>query len=258
MPFFIFFIIQKLIYGWFFFPEHISFIADSTTKMLNQLERYAAYLFIYQGRNILTFSVIIALIFVYFKGEKSSQKEKRASIVLLLQIFTGLLFCSLNFYSDRYVMFMVPLLILFFSYCIFKAFEFKWNSLAAIIIVGAVQYFHINQRSNCDHNLGYADAVKTHLQALDFLQHEKLQDKKIYASFLTLGYFQNPYEGYVSEGNRLRNMTGEFNDAAEYAIFSSREDEEFYNKLKQTGKLPTVFARFESHQAWSEIYKLKN
>lgn len=256
IPFIAYFVYQNMIQGWFFFPEHIGLIASTPEKILNQLERYAAYVFIYQGRNLLTFSTIIALLVVPFSGRTLEQNESKAVLVLLLHCFVYLIFSSLNFYSDRYTMMLIPMLSLLFAFCINKAFDFNWVPWVVLVVVAGLQWQEINKRTNSDHNLGYADAIETHEKAIAYCEEKELKDKIFYGYFLMERYMENPYSGYVTEDDKFTDVSGVFNDKTEYAIFSNVEDKENYEFLKTTKRLK-LLERFEERNAWTEVYKVE-
>lgn len=256
LPFLAFFIYQNSIYGWFFFPEHIGLISGSTGEIFNKLERYAAYIFIYQGRNLLSFSSIIALLAVLFSGRTLETTESKALKIMLLFFAVYLFFSCMNFYSDRYTMTVIPLLALFFAFSVNKAFDYNWVPWALLVVVAGLQWQHVNKRSNSDHNLGYTDAIKTHQQAIDFCKEKKLQDKHFYGYFLMERYMENPYSGYVTEEDKFHYVGGSYTGETEYLIFSNVEDKDNYERFKTIYRL-RLLERFESRNAWTEIYKVE-
>lgn len=256
IPFTAFFIYQHQLNGWFFFPEHIGLISGSSDEIWDKLNRYLGYVFIYQGRNLLTFSIIIAFFVILFSGRTLEENERRSILILLLYLTLFLVFSSMNFYSDRYTMPLIPVLALLFAFAINKAFDYKWIPWSVLIVAAGLQWQHINKRTNSDHNLGYANAIETHSKAIDFCVEKNLQNKKIYASFLMIHYLGNPYCGYVSKETKFNNLSGKFSDDMEYAVFSNVEDKANYDYLK-TAKRLKLLQRFESRQAWTEVYKVE-
>jgi len=252
IPFAAYFIYHNKLYGWFLFPEHIGLISGSTADILNKLERYGAYIFIYQGRNLLTFSAIIALLIILFSGRTLESTESKAVLILFLYIFVYLIFSCLNFYSDRYTMSVIPVVALIFAFSINKAFDYNWIPWATFVVVAGLQWQFINKRNNLDHNLGYADAIKTHQQTIDYCIDKKLQDATIYAFFLMEGDLKNPYAGYLSEENKFNNVSGKFSDKTEYVIVDNKDT---FDQLRNTHKLK-LLERFENRNAWTEVYKV--
>ena len=68
-----FFIVQKFTVGWYFFPEHISYLSIET--FLEKLEKAVIYLFIGMGRNMLTLFGAISLLIIYLKKRSMVRKE---------------------------------------------------------------------------------------------------------------------------------------------------------------------------------------
>lgn len=256
LPFIAFFVYQNILRGWFLYPENVSLISASTADILTNLERYGSYVFIYQGRNLLTYSTIIALLVVLFSGRTLETTESKAILILLLHIFVFIIFSCFYFYSDRYAMSIIPLFALLFAFSINKAIDRNWVPWIALIVVAGLQWQFLNKRSNTDHNLGYADAVKTNQLAINYCTENKMQDKNIYGYSMMKQYLVNPYAGYVSEDNKFNNVNEKFSDKTEYVIFSFMEDKETYERLKKTQRLK-LLERFEERQSWTEIYKVE-
>ncbi len=256
LPFIAYFIYQNMTLGWFFFPEHIGLISGSTAEIFDKLQRYALNIFIHQGRNILTFSTIIALLVVLFSGRTLEVTESKSVLVLLLFIFVYLIFLCMYFYSDRFTMSVIPLIALLFAFSINKALDFNWVPWVVLVAVAGLQWQEVNKRNNSDHNLGYADALETHQKAITYCRENNLKDNFIYGYFLMEQYMENPYSGYVSEEDKFINVDGKFTNETEYAVFSSVEEKENYNFLKTTKRLK-LLERFESRNAWTEVYKVE-
>ncbi len=256
IPFIAYLAYQNMLQGWFIFPEHIGLISGSPAEILGKAERYLVYIFIHQGRNILTFSTIIALLVVPFSGRTLEPNESKAVLVLLLYIFVYLIFSSLNFYSDRFTMSVIPVLALLFAFSINKALDFNWVPWVVLVIVAGLQWQEINKRSSCDHNLGYADEVETNQKAIAYCEEKSLQDNIFYGNFLMERYMENPYSGYVTEDDIFSDISGVFTDKTKYAVFSNIENKDNYEFLKTTKRLK-LLERFERRNAWTEVYKVE-
>ena len=63
----IFFLIQKKMNGWYFFPEHVNYLLNDKRGFMDKLQGYSAYLFIYWGRNVLTSALIVSLFLYFFR-----------------------------------------------------------------------------------------------------------------------------------------------------------------------------------------------
>ncbi|MFH0866412.1 MAG: glycosyltransferase family 39 protein, partial [Bacteroidota bacterium] len=78
----LFFILQKKMNGWYFFPEHVNYLKNDSRNFSGKFESYSAYLFIYWGRNLLTSFIIISLFF-YFYLKKSRNNTANKPLILL-------------------------------------------------------------------------------------------------------------------------------------------------------------------------------
>ena len=90
---------------------------------------------------------------------------------------------------------------------------------------------------------------------VNYCVENNFRDKKIFAHFLMLGNLSNPYCGYLSEGQKFTNVNSTFDENTDICIFSNMEGIEEYKKIKTSANLK-LLKRFESKQAWSEIYEV--
>jgi 4-amino-4-deoxy-L-arabinose transferase-like glycosyltransferase len=251
-----FILLQKQMNGWYFFPEHVNYISTDSHSFFQKMEGYAAYLFIYWGRNVLSSAIIVSLVlYFYFKKHKNNPANKPI-LVFAIYCVLFLIASSFNFYSDRYTLsMMVPYLIIA-AYFLFAAFTKRILLIVFITVVCFLQLFiFLPRKTNSDHNLGYAEAVKTHQQMVNYCIDEKYQHKKIFAHFLMRGNLTNPYCGYLTKEQIFCNVNPSFDNSTELCIFSNMEGVDEYKKIKANKNL-LLLKRFESGQAWSELYKV--
>ena len=217
-------------------------------------QRYFSYTFIYQGRNLLFFSSLFALAIILIR-KIHIQKEFRETIyLLLLYAAVYLVFSSFNFYSDRYMLSEMPIVVLLFSFCINTAFNYKWTTPLVMSVILVLQVRQINIHTSSDHNLGYVDVVKVHQQTIDYCVENYWEEKNIYAYFLMEGNLLNPYCGYVSEEKKFHHVGSNMSDSTDYFIFTNVEDKENYDRIKGSDSV-NLLIRFEKAKAWAEIYK---
>jgi len=76
----LFFILQKIKTGYFFLPLYTNGDNFLISSILEKLKNYSAYLFIYQGRNVLSFALIISLL-VFFLIKKIKLKTAQSKIL---------------------------------------------------------------------------------------------------------------------------------------------------------------------------------
>lgn len=255
----IFFVIQKQMNGWYFFPEHINYMKNDSRTFIDKLESYSAYLFIYWGRNMLTALIIISLfLFFFLKKHRSNNKVNKTLIILSIFIVLFLIASSLNFYSDRYTMSMMAPFVIITAILINEIIKKKIFVYLLILAFSILQItIHIPKKTSSDHNLGYAESVKTHQQMVKYCIENNFRDKKIFTHFLMLGNLTDPYCGYITESEKFTDVSSDYSANPEICIFSNMEGKEDYEKIKAEGKFK-LLKRFESHQAWSEIWEIEN
>lgn len=247
VPLLVFLFIQKRMNGWFLFPEHLDSISFSIPVMLNKLERYAAYVFIYQGRNLLTGMVLLSI------GLFALRKKQVEPVIYLLGLHVVLfiLFSSLNFYSNRYMVFVIPAWILVFSYSITRIMP-RWILVLLLLAVAGIQSHFIKKHSSSDHDLGYINSVKSYRAAVDYCVANHWQEKKLFASFLMADCLTNPYAGYVRKEEVFKMVTGKSTGQEEYYLFNDVENKQEAQQVKDSLHLELLM-RFEIGQAWTEI-----
>ncbi len=251
-----FFVLQKQINGWYFFPEHVNYLTNDSRSFLNKFQSYSAYLFIYWGRNVLTSAIIVSLALYFYYRKYRENPANKPLLILSIYCILFLVASSFNFYSDRYTMSMIAPFIIITSFIVFTTFSKRLFLYVFIAAVCAIQIFiHLPIKTSGDHNLGYADCVKTHQEIVNYCVYNNFQDKKIFTHFLMISNFTNPYCGYVSVNNKFLNVSSEFDNKTEMCIFSNMEGKEDYEKIKNSFHLK-LLKRFESHHAWSEVYEV--
>lgn len=201
-----FLVLHKLEFGSYFFKEHVNFIDVSNQEFFRKLQSATGMIFTRYGRNI----ILIAFVFSVVRLIIKKVKIKYGAFIglLLLQTILFLLFSSLNFYTPRY---MLGLLVLFivmasivFSQSKFNIKIINWVLISTIIAFPL--YFSLTKKSNCDHNLGYVEVVKTHQEMVQFCEEQNWQDKSISASFNMISCLRNPHLGYLSSVKSFSNV----------------------------------------------------
>ena len=253
--FFIFIILQKKQMGWFFFPEHINMMTTDFSHFLKKLQRITTYIFIQQGRLYLTLLGAISFLYVLFR------KRREMPIFYLLHILFFIIgyiiFSALNFFANRYILSVLPFLVLIFVYPIFQLKGIsKWIPIALflVIIIAIVRYTFTN-KSPSDHTLGFVDAVKVDQEVVQYCEQQHWENKIIMGYFLMHYYLNYPEIGY--RGDTLSGsfqITPNLNSNPEIAIIPSLRllDELIAIRNSPDWKL---IKRFEKNQTWVEIYE---
>jgi 4-amino-4-deoxy-L-arabinose transferase-like glycosyltransferase len=253
-----FFLAQRVIIGWFFFPEHIGLIKFSATEVLDRLKGYSSFLFIGYGRNLLTFGALAALVYAVIRKIRIERAEYNVVAVLLLFMSLYILFLSVNFYSPRYLLSIVPVFILISVFIIIRVTEkFPVAGYAVLLLLLANNlWFTFSYRRDADHNLGFADATEVHREMVRYLDSQKWQSRHIATHFLMSYYLTHPDAGYIPKGREFFHVATGISDSTSVAIISSTEyTKKFMESIKQRN--PVLVRRFEKRGSWSEVYMIK-
>lgn len=104
----IFLLIQKAQNGWYFLPEHVGYVSFKLGRIFSQNHSYQNFLFYNQGRYWWVKVLLVGSAFALLKAKVKLNN----SFVLLSSIFicAFLVFGSLNFYMNRYMLAAFPFL----------------------------------------------------------------------------------------------------------------------------------------------------
>jgi len=252
----VFFIAQKIIVGWYFFPEHISHF--SFGAFFDRLNGYLSYLFIFIGRNMLTIFGLVALVLLIIRKESILIEKKKVLLILSFYIISYLLFSSLNFYSPRYLLSIMPFTVLIWVYFIKSTIKYHvaFPVLLLVIVILNNLHFTINKRSGHDHTLGYRDLIHVQTKMISYCENEGIYNREIYTRFLMLHNLTNKDLGYLNKDSIFFNVRNNLTSKTEFAIVCSNElNKFFYDNLRKKGVL---IKRYEKNGCWTELYQMRN
>ncbi|MDD4746164.1 MAG: glycosyltransferase family 39 protein [Salinivirgaceae bacterium] len=252
----LFFVAQRVIVGWFFFPEHIAFL--SLDAFFSRFLGYSTNLFVFMGRNMLTFTGFAALVILLIKKDPLLFEKKKERSVLTFFIVAYLLFSAVNFYSPRYLLSILPFVILiwvFFIGTLVKKYHFVIQIVVLLILFSNNLYFTINKRGGDDHTLGYRDLIYVQKEIISYCEQENLYSENLFTHFLMLHNLQNADLGYIRGDSIFVNANSRFSADTEFAIISANEfDPAVYAEIQSRSQL---IKRFEKNGAWCELYQVR-
>ncbi len=246
---FIFYGIQYLKAGWFFFPEHIAFI--NVDSFIDKLSGYAAYIFIYHGRNLITFSAIIAMLMF----RKNIPGITYPVVLILVFSFFFLVFSSFNFYSPRYILSILPLVLMVALFYLFES--LKKLPVIVTYTVFTVLFAHnlyvfIFKGNGNDHTLGYRDQIEVEKTIIRYCENNQLYNDSLFTPFLLTHYLTMPELGYLTSSKTF--ICVSHKPKTGYALFSSAEyDPTIYDSIKSEH---TLLMRVEKNKSWAEVYRI--
>ena len=251
-----FFLLQKLWVGWFFYPDHLSYVKFS--EFFEKLEMVSATTFIYGGRNVMSLLGIVALIYLVWGKMEVLKAKQRVLLLILIFTIAYLCFSALNFFTQRYLLSILPFTIAGLMY-IFRE-TFKANSwllyVVLLIIFSNNFYFTLQKKKGYDHDLGGREVIQLHSEMANFCEDLSLQNKSFATNFLMrISLTENRY-GYLNEGIEFTNIDKPITDKTQFVILSSIEIDPSYHKgIEQfSGKL---LRRIERGEHWVELYGFK-
>jgi len=253
----IFFVLQKLWIGWFFFPEHLGYI--NLSESIEKANNYLGYLLIFHGRNLLTFAGIAGLFILIYKKDKQLKSKQTELLGLSFFIFSYLAFSSLNFYSPRYLLSILPITIVIFSFLIVTAFSHKNWILTPLVLLLIVNngYFSFFRFEPNDHTLGYRDMIQVHQQIVGKLENEAKIESKIATHFLMKFYLEKPSLGYLNSTKPFVNVNTKTDSSTQFILISNIETtQNLQDFLTNTTTL--LIEREEQGNCWSELYKVNH
>ncbi len=265
----VYFTVQRIQLGWFFFPKHIGFMSFEWADIMLKLNTIKRIILLDAGRWSLSILFVLGLGYLLIQKSKikdrlyqlnlSWMSNKQAhffglSLVFLLG-FTA--FSSLNFLSTRYLMIMLP----FFIVLTFLLFTTIVKNKLSLYLVGGILSIIMliptpKNKSNADVYFGFEDAIEVHQRVRDYCEQNIEADAEIYTHFLINMALSKPYVGYFDEGEkRFTNISWNFGKTTDYCIFSNMERDKAFNLIKKENDLK-LLKRFEKNNAWTNIYKV--
>lgn len=265
----LYFIIQKIQLGWFFFPKHIGFMSFEWEVILNKLTIIRRILFNTSGRWILSLFFLLSVLILLWKNTSFSKKglqinfswfnRNHANTIgfFLLFLIGYIIFSSLNFLSNRYLMITLPVFIMIVVHFVDSAINTKLLRISFLIIVAVILIIPSTKREkNLDVNFGFVDAVKVHHRVKEFCEHNMDKEAKIYTHFLINLTLTKPYVGHFDKGEKpFKNVGSNFQSDTEYCIFSNMEHFKVFDKVKKENNLRLI-KHFKQNNAWTKIYKV--
>lgn len=249
-----YFIIQKMTYGWFFFPYHLSLIEINTNTWTEKLPQAAAYIFVYSGRNIFSLLILSSCVVLAVRKRALTIIEKNMIAVTVLFLVLFLVFSAVNFFIPRYLLCLFPLVIISGTLLADKALahlKVIYPLIIAVLVAINISYWTHDKQNGT----GYDASINTALQMVRYCEANGLQDKPIFTTAVMRIDFNEPYAGYLT-GKKFSNIQWEFSADTEYCIFSKDEyDGPLFDKLMQEHKLVLV-KKYEDRYAWCALYRV--
>lgn len=248
----IFLILHYQKFGVFFFPEHIGYISAESTKVLSKFNSFAWMLFLAQGRNLVFFTAILALILILTFKRKI--EYKRLLILCLAILVAFLIFSVLNFFGYHYVLPVMGIMLLA-SLILIQQIKTKYQVLNIAFIVCLLSvsgYFSATKRGNTDVDLGYTQYLVVHQQMVKYCEQQSWYDKEIGGGFNMVMSLRDGYARYLSTGKGFKTHHLPGLEDRDIIIYDSTC---WPVEMPENEKsILTLIKRFEYKKHWGEIY----
>ncbi len=254
-----FLIIQKMTWGWFFFPLRMKETQLSPDVISHNLAIIRGIVFNLDGRIWLLVGLLISTI-VYFFVARQKFSNLQWKIIWFVMLFTGIfwLASAFNFISNRYFLIIISTMVLVVGAVLVQAFEAKKRLFypAALLLIFSQAIFAFHHDRNGDDSLGFEDPIIVQRDAIRFLEEMDAYNTHILTHFLINFNMQYPVAGYLSGDKIFDNTTGGFTEFVQLAVISNVELSPELDSLRSNPQLE-LLKRFERGNAWTEIYQRK-
>lgn len=256
LPAVLFFIVQRIQMGWFFFPRHINSFHTTAGAFSDKLVKgFGSHFFIYYGGIVTTAIVFASAVFLLLKKIKLPALQQKMAIASILMIFAYLVFFSFSFPIQRYMLLLYgPWFVTVILLLITVMGEAKKTGAFAILFVaGIIQLgYAYDVRSLGDYDLGYMDVVKTQQEAVRWCIENDYRQKKIFSQQQLERGMKSDAAGFVNAQELFTDVSNSIEPGTSLFIFTCTESDP---SDQQARRLPLKkAARFEHGKAWTEIY----
>lgn len=246
------FLMNKMAWGWWIFEQHENLITWNISDIWHKFSNnFGAFIFVFQGRNFLLFSVLGVLLFSLLASVK---KKVPYLLILWFGLIAFWIGSSLNFYINRYVLVLIVLFsIISVTYCLSKIKNPIFSCIWVAIFVG-FGIDHLQNRSSSDHDLGYEDVVNLEKQAVVHIKNTYSKDTHILAFFLGGFHLSNHKSGYVLKSEEFTNVHKEPDSLIQLIIHSSYDTDLIYDAIIDS--LPKIKTKeYTSGEYWIRLYE---
>jgi hypothetical protein len=298
------FAFQKIIYGWFFFPEHVGLMSFELRSIVYKMKLSFLELFERQGIEwfMYTFALIGSLLFrpvkrpwlpllitlLYITAIKVlfgrwtiplaptfivtllcftiiwilkylplfRLDERKGEFLNIAFLFTigFIIFTSFNFYTDRYLLSIIPMFILgfiiFIDWTISRYSRYMTPFILLILIL--VKLIQIGSDDKIgDTRLSYIDAINIQQSLIRKCEELNLYDAAITATFMEEFYMQHDIAGYLSGPRSFQRVTTNFEPQTQFILFSNASPNALLEKRADLNF--NTLLHVEQGKVWGEI-----
>lgn len=266
-----FYVYQKIIYGWYFFPEHLHLIDLSAGSALSHAGLIADFIFTGYRRKALTaISIFILLIgFLHLRRPRESLSKDIIKITgyLLTAFIFYFLFSLFNYILLRYLMVLLVIFIFIIALWSYQmhllGYRFFHYILCGAIALSLYHDITFNPSWIDDVSLNYKDVIAVHKKAVNFMESRNAQLNKIFTIYEMRYNLTHPELFYLN-GPPFVNVTSDVElkedddfSNTDYYIFSNLQLNQSNYEYVKSNPSVQLLEKYESGKAWCEIYARK-
>ncbi|WP_170227970.1 glycosyltransferase family 39 protein [Vicingus serpentipes] len=200
---------------------------------------------------------IVIVKFIFIDSYKNDRSESGFIAIATLFTIIYILFISSFFDSRRYLLFLVPTLIVITIYFLNQIPKINKYllPLVAIVSIGFSIQYQINDTDQGDDTNHYQDLCFIQKEAVGYLEEKYQYTQSIRTTFLVKHSLERPLTGYLKTITKFSNVASLAKDGNNCLyIFVNTELPNDYYSFKKEKNLKLV-KKFEKRNAWIEIYK---
>jgi len=248
-----FLIWQHQLYGWWFYPDHVDRMMRGWEVLKARSAAFFDILFLFNNLQYLTVAFVIALVVVIARKQRVNGRFLSLSV---LMIATFWVFSAFNFFSNRYLLVLLPLVFLSLWHIIDRGItQIALKATIGLIVIGLVTWATWDTRNWGDSNPWHTKLVQMHEAAADYLVSQEAHQDTIATHFLMSYYLTEPIAGYVSPNDTFSHVYNWPIDEAQWLLVSNIEKEPWLEEWKHRPDLIQVWRQEYPEVGWVEIYR---
>ena len=253
----IFLIFQKVNLGYFFYPEHTQMMNFAFGEFLRKLSSISNLLFVTNARLIWLCMAIAALLLGILR-RVFIIKEVHLFFLTSVFILGYLVFSSLNFFTTRYLLTLLPFFILLSVIFVVNGFPKKiGNFLITFAIGGSLFYALVFNNNESDISRTFNQTILAHKEAVNFCEDQQWHDKTINTSFLMSFNLKFSQLGYLNNAEKPFLRCGNYENPDVLVFYSSERDPRI-EEIRNDANYKLVKQITKANGCWVEIYEKSN
>ncbi|MEL6653459.1 MAG: hypothetical protein AAFQ87_21900 [Bacteroidota bacterium] len=223
ISFALFLLIQRFQNGWFFFPYHTGFISFDLVEMQQKFVLLWNFILEFQGRWAIQIGLGIGLIAFLWRKRSLRPKDIHSWFQLSGIFLLGMMaFTVINFYMDRYLLSLLPILVLGLGGVIRELWLLGkfWRYLIVPICLLPLLFVPHQQGEDFryDTDINYRNLLEVQQATCDYLTHNTTLTDSVFAGFPLYYALKDPRYGFTERFYPMR-LTGDPRAEVDVAAF---------------------------------------